>query len=319
MKPEILVVIQPQEGLPPLCGFDVLREDFEVHYAPDALEADKLIAKVGSKIRACVWSDGIGMTGEQIRALPKLELIHTRGAGYERFDLDAVREKGIIFATGHHVNYFSVAEHAMAILLMVVRDLRTADAEAHKGLYRECKARAPRPLIYGKCMGILGLGDIGLEIAKRAIGFDVTIKYHNKNRRTDVPYEYVGNLVELAAQSDILMIIVPGGSATKGIVNREVLDALGPAGFLVNIGRGTVVDTRALVDALHEKRIAGAALDVVEGEPDHVPQYVLQAPNLILTPHLGASSLQSRLTAAQNVAKSLKAHFSGQPVPNRVV
>ena len=318
MKPEILVIAQAKTGLSAFAGFDIVREDYEVHYAPDAIEADKLIDKVGANIRAVAVSNSIGLRGEQICSMPSLELIQVRGVGYDKIDLETAREKGVIVANSFGSNFFSVAEHAMALLLVLVRDLRTDDRDVHNGLYKESRLRAPRQLIYEKRMGILGLGNIGSAIAKRAIGFDVTIKYHNRHKRNDVPYAYVGSVIELAAESDILMVSAPGGPANRGLVNGEVLEALGPSGYVVNVGRGSVVDTKALLAALREKRIAGAALDVVEGEPD-LPEEVLQAPNLILTPHIGSNSRQTIMAGVHSSVKNLKAHFSGQPVTNRVI
>lgn len=317
MKPDVLVIVPPQAGLPPLAGFNVLQEDFTIHYASDAAEADRLIADVGARIRAVVCSNGIGLRGDQIRALPRLELIQTRGKGFERYDLDAAREKGVIVANSREVNFFCVAEHAMALLLMLARDIRADDRDVHEGRYKEARLRAPRQLIFGKRMGILGLGDIGAAIAKRAVAFDVAVRYHNRSKRTDVPYEYVETLGKLAAGSDILIVACPGGPATHGIVNREIIDAIDPQGFLVNVGRGSVVDNDALVQALHEKRLAGAALDVVDGEPE-IPEAVLRAPNLIITPHVGSSALVSRMAGVQHAQENLLAHFSGRPIRDRV-
>ena len=318
MKPDVLILVPPQAGLSPLAGFDSLAEHFELHYAPNAADADRVIAQVGSKIRAVVMSGGVGLRGDQMRAMPGLEFVQTRGMGFDKFDLETATELGIVFANSRNVNFFSTAEHAMALLLMLVRDLRSADRDVHEGRYKESRARAPRPLIFGKRLGILGLGDVGSAIARRALGFDTTILYHNRNKRSDVPYEYIGNVVDLAEACDILMVSCPGGAATRNLVNREVLNALGPAGYLVNVGRGTVVETDALVDALHDKRIAGAALDVVDGEPD-LPASVLSAPNLILTPHIGASSVEARAAGVQNALENLKAYFAGGPIKDRVI
>jgi lactate dehydrogenase-like 2-hydroxyacid dehydrogenase len=158
----------------------------------------------------------------------------------------------------------------------------------------------------------LGLGRIGLGIARRAAGFDMTIRYHNRNRRTDVAYDYYADLVSLAWASDVLMIAAPGGAETYHMVNREVLEALGPTGFLVNVGRGSIVDTDALVEALHDGGIAGAALDVLEGEPT-VPPFVLEAPNLLLSPHIAGRSPEANAASLQLMMDNLAAHFAGRP------
>lgn len=318
MKPDVLLAVPTQAGLPPLAGFQLLEEEFTVHHAPNRAAVNELIPKVGSRIRAAVCSNSIGLNDEQIRALPKLEFIQTRGAGFENYGMNAIRERGIILANSRNVNPFSVGEHTMALLLMLVRDLKTADAEIRAGRYVESRARPPRPLIYERTMGIFGLGDVGREIAKRAVPFEVKVIYHNRKPRTDVPYQYVGSLGELAAASDILVVAVPGGPDTRGMVNAAVLKALGPEGFLVNVGRGSVVDTNDLVKALNDRTIAGAALDVIDGEPN-IPQALLDAPNVILSPHLGSSSIQARMNGVRNAHDSLKAFFAGEPVKNRIL
>jgi lactate dehydrogenase-like 2-hydroxyacid dehydrogenase len=298
----------------PSAGLKLLEEDFVVHYAPSPEEFEKAIDAYPAT-RALVTNGSIGVTGDQLRRLRKLELVHTQGVGHENVDLAAVKELGLILCTGKGTNASSVADHAMALLLGIARNLSWADRQVRNGLW--LKSRGPRALAYQKRLGILGLGEIGLQIAERALGFNMEIRYHNRNKRSDVPYEYKASPLELARDSDFIVIATPGGPGTKGIVNREFLDALGPKGFLINIGRGSIVDTDELVKALHEQRIAGAALDVVAGEPN-VTQELLEAPNLIITPHMAGRSPETVSAAMQRISNNLKAHFANGELVSRV-
>ncbi|WP_011580420.1 MULTISPECIES: 2-hydroxyacid dehydrogenase [Chelativorans] len=309
MRPEVMVRIPL-----PSAGLKLLEEDFVVHYAPSPEEFEKAIDAYPAT-RALVTNGSIGVTGDQLRRLRKLELVHTQGVGHENVDLAAVKELGLILCTGKGTNASSVADHAMALLLGIARNLSWADRQVRNGLW--LKSRGPRALAYQKRLGILGLGEIGLQIAERALGFNMEIRYHNRNKRSDVPYEYKASPLELARDSDFIVIATPGGPGTKGIVNREFLDALGPKGFLINIGRGSIVDTDELVKALHEQRIAGAALDVVAGEPN-VTQELLEAPNLIITPHMAGRSPETVSAAMQRISNNLKAHFANGELVSRV-
>jgi len=303
MKPEVIVRVPfPPESIA------LLEEDFTVYYAPTLPELEKAIREHGATTRAVIGNGSIGLTGDQIRSIPNLEMIHTVGVGYEKIDMEAVKEKKIILATNAGTNAFSVAEQALGLLLAVLRDIPAAERAVRSGIWEE--ARYPRPLIFEKRVGIIGLGEVGLGIAKRVEAFEATVLYHNRRPRTDVPYQYCATPLELAAASDILIISCPGGEETRHIVNRDVLAALGPSGVVINVGRGSVVDTRALVDALHGKVIAGAGLDVWEGEPEISPA-LAGAPNVILSPHIGGRSPEAIVFARRQIADNLKAHFFG--------
>ena len=310
MRPEVLVRVPfPKESIA------LLEQDFAVHYAPTPDELATALGAVGPQVRAVVTNGSIGLKGEHIRAMPKLELILTVGIGFEWVDLQAAGEAGIVVANNVGTNSFSVAEQAMALLLAIMRDVCAADDAVRSGGW--ANARQPRPLIYQKRVGILGLGEVGASIARRAAAFDASIGYHNRRPRDDVSYDYYASLPELAAASDILVVSCPGGPATRGLVNRDILDALGPSGYLINVGRGSVVDTDALVQALHERRIAGAGLDVWLGEPE-TPEALIKAPNLVLSPHIGGRSPESVAAARNQISQNLKAHFAGGQVKHRV-
>ncbi|MBB6487776.1 2-hydroxyacid dehydrogenase [Rhizobium lusitanum] len=255
---------------------------FELHLASDASERVKIIETVGESIRAVLTNGSTGLDAKEIAALPKLEIICALGAGYEKVDLAAAGARGIVVTNGPGTNDASVADHAMALLMAIARGIVQADSAARSGEW--ARSRYPRPMISGKKLGILGLGNIGEQIARRgAGGFGMTVAYHNRKPRDGSPWVYLPSATALAQWSDFMVIATPGGATTTHLVDTTVLDALGVDGFLINIARGSVVDTAALIDALENNRIRGAALDVIEGEPN-IPSRAARLKNLILTP-----------------------------------
>ncbi|MNV48025.1 Glyoxylate/hydroxypyruvate reductase B [compost metagenome] len=252
----------------------------------------------------------MGLYGNEISALPNLKIICVIGAGYEMVDLQTAADRGITVTNGAGVNASSVADHAMALLLSLVRDIPRCDAAVRRGEW----PKIMRPSLAGKRLGILGLGAVGMAIAKRAAaGFDMSVCYHNRQHRSDVPYDFCSTPTELARASDFLVIATPGGLGTKHLINRQVLDALGPKGFLVNIARASVVVTADLITALEQRRIAGAALDVFDDEPQ-VPDALKSLPNAVLTPHVAGLSPEATQGTVELVGRNLVAFFSGQPV-----
>src|SRR5687768_6655853 len=229
---------------------------------PDRIDA---VREAGDTVRAVLTNGRGGLSGDEMGLLPKLEIVCTTGAGYEAVDLDTARSRGIAVANCPDTNASAVADSAMMLLMAASRHLLQADRFVRAGGWQE-QWRVDAPTISGKRLGILGLGKIGSRIAQRgARGFDMEVGYHNRAAVAGAPYRYFDSLVELATWADFLVCAAPGGPATRHAVNAEVLAALGPKGYLVNVGRGTVVDTAALIDALRAKRIAGAGLDVLEG------------------------------------------------------
>ena len=264
------------------------------------------------ELRAVLTNGATGFTAAEMDALPKLEIICAIGVGHENIDVAAARARGIVVTHGPGTNASSVADHTLALLLAVARDIPAADVAAKSG--RWMAARQPRATVSGKRLGILGLGEIGLEVARRAQGgFGMEIAYYNRRVREGCAYEWLPSVTELAQWSDFLVIAAPGGAATRHLVDAGVLAALGPSGFLINIGRGSVVETAALVEALNRGVIAGAALDVVDGEP-HIPPALAACPNLIITPHIAGRSPEAIAATAALVVENLRAHFAGQRV-----
>ena len=313
MKPEILIacIYTPDQ----LAHYE---PEFAIHYAPTPDDARAAIPKVGANVQGVVTIGSQPFTAAMMDGLPKLKILVVRGAGIEAVDLAAAKQRGIVVCNTPSTNYFSVAEHAMALLLSIGRRVPDDWDGIRRGGWQQQKMLPVRYLIYRKRLGILGLGAIGAGIAKRAAGFDVTVGYHNRNRRDDVPYTYYPSALELAKNSDILMVATPGGKETRHLVSAEVLAALGPKGYLVNVGRGSIVDQEALTEALYAKRLAGAALDVVDGEPEMPPRLV-NAPNVIITPHVAGGAAESRLAVIEAVTANLKAGLAGQEVKNRIV
>jgi lactate dehydrogenase-like 2-hydroxyacid dehydrogenase len=255
-----------------------------------------------------------------MQMLPKLEFVCTVGAGYEAVDLDKARSRGIAVANCPDTNASAVADSAMMLLMAATRHVRQADRHVHAGGWQD-QWRVDTPTISCKRLGVLGLGTIGGKIAHRAArGFDMEVGYHNRNAVSGSSYRYFDKLIELATWADLLVCAAPGGAATRHLVNADVLAALGPKGYLVNIGRGTVVDTAALIDALKSKRIAGAGLDVLEGEPA-VPAILpelLQFENVVVTPHCAGRAPEAQTAATAMILDNLNAHFAGKPLVSRV-
>ncbi|MEB6538213.1 2-hydroxyacid dehydrogenase [Serratia plymuthica] len=267
-------------------------------------------------VQAVLTNGSIGLSANEISALPALEIICALGAGYENIDLTAAQARGIVVTHGPGTNDASVADHALTLLMAIARGIPQADAAVRRGEWKQ--ARQPRPMVFGKKLGILGLGNIGMQIAQRGDrGFEMPVAYHNRQPRNGTPYHYCASPVALAEWADFMVIATPGGRQTSHIVNAEVLDALGPNGFLINIARGSVVDTPALINALQRQRIAGAALDVVEGEPA-VPPELARLTNVILTPHIAGRSPEAIAATVQLVIDNLSAHFLAEPLLTQV-
>ena len=310
MPPELLLLID----------LDAVRRarleaTYVVHQARKAQERQAAITDKGHAVQAVVTNGVAGITAAEIAALPRLGIICCMGAGYEGVDLAAARARGINVTHGPGTNDACVADHTMALLLAVLRGIPRFDRAVREGGWRSSDAM--RPAASGKRLGILGLGNIGSRIARRASAFDMSVAYHNRRARPDLPYSYYDTPLALAHASDCLVCVLPGGAATRHLVDAAVLDALGPSGFLVNVGRGGVVDTTALIDALGNGQIAGAALDVFEGEPA-VPEELRSLPNVVLTPHVAGRSPESLENTISLVLRNLAAYFAGDPVPTPV-
>ena len=293
-----------------------LRAAYTVHQSTTHEGRMALAAEHGETIRAILTNGTTTIPAALIERLPLLSIVCAQGVGYEGVDLAAARARGIVVTHGPRTNAECVADHAMALMLALLRDIRGNDAVVRAGGWRRGDTMHPKPS--GKRVGILGLGDIGRRIARRCAAFDMPVAYHNRRMVENLGLDYAASPLALAERSDIMVVVLPGGAGTRHVVGRAELDALGPHGFLVNVGRGSVVDTDALVAALAGGRLGGAALDVIEGEPD-VPEALRQLGNVLLTPHMAGRSPESVAATIGLVLENLSAHFEGRravtPVP----
>ena len=261
-------------------------------------------------IKAVLTVGSIGLSAVEMDALPDLRVICCQGVGYEKVDLQAAHSRGIQVTNGTGTNDTSVADHAMALLASLVRNVPSLDRGVRSGIWQQ--ARVTRPQLTGKRVGIVGLGNIGQKIAQRcALGFSMAVAYHNRHVRRDCDWLYCASVAELAQWADFLMVCTPGGVGTRHMIDRQVLAALGPAGFLVNVARGSVVDTGALIESLQRREIAGAALDVLEDEPV-VPAELVSLDNIIITPHVGGRSPEAQAAMFTLVLANLTRCFAGR-------
>ncbi len=309
-KPDVWVVIPLKDAF-----INELRQHFSVHYSPDGPASADLDSMSAVPLRGVVTNGSTGFTEKQIDRFPRLEIICSFGAGYEGVDVAAARKRGINVTNAPGVNDANVADHALALMLALARGLVQANAAVHAGRWKS--SRVERPSINGSALGIIGLGNIGMGIAKRAAAFGMQIGYHTRSVHAGVAWRHYPTVVGLAADSDYLVAACPGGAATRNLVNAAVLEALGPQGWFVNIARGSVVDTAALIEALQGARIAGAGLDVVDGEPE-VPAALLACESVIFTPHVAGRSPEVLRAQLDSLLANMGAQFSGRPVPTPV-
>ncbi len=268
--------------------------------------------RVAPQVRAIAASGESKVPASLLEQLPALEIISVMGVGYDGVDVAAAKARGVMVTHTPDVLNDDVADLALGLMLAASRQLPQADRFVREGRWLQ----GPMPLarkMSGARLGIVGMGRIGQTIAKRALAFNMTIAYTARSARTTVPYTFVPELVALAAQSDFLVVITPGGAATRKMINAQVLQALGPKGILVNVARGSVVDEAALIDALERGALGGAGLDVFEDEP-RVPARLLALPQVVLAPHIGSATTATRQAMADLAQANLDAHFAGQPV-----
>ncbi len=315
MKTNLLVNVPVFPG-----GLDGLSDDFDISHILDDQQRTDFLKSDGAAIEAVLTNGTKGLTAEELALLPNLKLISCIGAGYDRVDISAAKQRGIAISHGPGTNDICVADHSVALLFSIVRRIPSYDTHVKNGGWKT--AADSWPILTGKTLGILGLGRIGMRIAARVSGFDMAVHYHNRNKRDDVDFTYERSAVDLAAASDFLIVVCPGGKATHHLVNAAVLEALGPEGYLVSVGRGSVVDNDALVSALHNGTIAAAGLDVFDGEPE-APQALLEAPNITITPHIAGRAPEAQAQMIDLFQRNLKNFFSGAtlatPIPEMAV
>lgn len=287
---------------------------FSVPGLHEALEATyDLRTEPAADIRAVSTNGGIGIDAATIDLMPKLEIIAVCAVGYDKVAVEHAKARGIAVTYTPDVLTDDVADLAIALMLGVYRKLPQQDAYVRRG---DWPAKGPAPLtrrLSGQRIGILGLGRIGHAIARRAEPFAGEIAYHSRHALTDVAYRYAASARDLAASVDILVVATSGGAGSAHLVDADVIAALGPDGVLINISRGSVVDEDALVAALTSGSLGGAGLDVFANEPQ-VPQALIDCENVVLLPHQGSATIETRTAMGQLVIDNLAAHFAGRPL-----
>ena len=269
-------------------------------------------AAAAPAIRAIAASGESKVGAELIAQLPKLEIISVMGVGYDGIDVAAAKARGAVVTHTPNVLNDDVADLAIGLMLSAARQLPAADRYVRAGSW----PNGPMPLarkMSGARLGLVGMGRIGQAIAHRAAAFGMSIAYTARNPRPTLPFKYLASATALAAESDYLVVITPGGAGTRKLINAEVLAALGSKGILVNVARGSVVDEAALIDALERGVIGGAGLDVFESEPD-VPERLRALPHVVLAPHIGSATTQTRQAMADLAFGNLQLHFAGRPL-----
>ncbi|HJT42931.1 MAG TPA: 2-hydroxyacid dehydrogenase [Rhizomicrobium sp.] len=269
--------------------------------------------KVAGLVRACVTNGHSGPPPEVIDRLTKLEIIASASVGYDGIPVEYARSKAIPVTNTPDVLNDDVADLAIGLMIMTARRLVASDRYVRAGKWPLGGEYPLAQKASGKRVGFLGMGRIGKEIAKRAEAMNSQIAYHSRRPVPDVPYKHYPSLVELAKDSDFLVVIIPSTPQTQKIVDKDVIEALGPTGILVNVARGAVVDEDALVAALKSGALGGAGLDVFAKEPQ-VPADLFAMDNVVLQPHVGSATRETRRAMSQLVLDNLDAHFAGKPL-----
>ncbi len=292
-------------------GRQAMAAEFDLIYAPDAAARDAALRERAGDIRLVLSNGATGLSAAQMEALPQLALVCALGVGFENIDVAYAHARGIAVGNGAGTNAACVADHAMALLLAAVRRVVPYDRLCRQGVWRAALEMPAN--VSGKRMGLLGLGAIGQAVARRAAGFDMALGYCARSARPDLGYRRFDDARALAAWADYLVVAVPGGAATRHLVDAAVLAALGPQGFVVNVSRGSVVDSAALARALGSAQIAGAALDVYEGEPEP-PAELIGYDTLVISPHLGGWSPEAVACSEQHFCENARRFLAGQPL-----
>ena len=306
MKPEILMPGPMLQSC-----MDALDAAYVVHRLWAAPDPAALLAEAGPRVRAIATAKGCDAA--LIAALPKLEVIASFGVGYDSVDVGAAQARGVRVTNTPDVLNDAVAELTIGLMVALARRLPQADAYVRAGRWRSEGVMPLTRQLTGAKAGILGLGRIGKEIARRLEAMRVTVSYHGRSEQPGQPYRYYADLAAMARDVDWLVVIAPATPQTVGVVSRAVLTALGPEGHLVNVARGSLVDEPALVDLLGAGALGGAALDVFADEPT-VPEALMAMENVVLAPHVGSATHHTRWAMGDVVVRNLAAHFAGQPL-----
>lgn len=313
-KPEVLQVgPYPDWDQQPLDG------DFTMHRYFEASDGASFLSQVGPRVRAIATRGELGADAALISACPNLEIISVYGVGYDAVDLAVCKEKGIRVTNTPDVLTADVADLGVAMMLAQARGMIGAEAWVRDGSWASKGLYPLKSRVWGKRAGILGLGRIGYEVGKRLAGFDMDIAYCDVAPKDHAgTWRFVVDPVTLAREVDFLFVTLAASAETRHIVDREVVDALGAEGMLINISRAGNIDEAALLDALETGTLGAAALDVFEGEPALNPRF-LAMPNVLLQPHHASGTIETRKAMGQLMRDNLTAHFAGHELPSPVL
>jgi lactate dehydrogenase-like 2-hydroxyacid dehydrogenase len=306
-KPDVLLLGPPKAVV--VAG---LAAAFTVHRLPETA-AEAALDAIAPRLRAIAVSSVTDRVDAAMMArLPRLEIVSTFGVGYDHIDAAWAGRHGIVVTNTPDVLTEEVADTAIGLLLCTVREFVRAERFVRAGKWLDRGYPLSKATLRNRTVGLVGMGRIGKAIGRRLDGMSVPVTYHSRRQAADVSYRYYPSLIEMARAVDVLLVIVPGGAETKNLINREVLEALGPDGILINMARGSVVDEPALIKALQDKTILTAGLDVFANEPQ-VPAELLAMDDVVLFPHLGSASIYIRTQMDQLVVDNLLAWAAGKP------
>ena len=306
-KPDIL-----QMGPYPDWDQMPLEQSFHMHRYFEATDKAGFLAEFGPKIRGIATRGELGANAAIIAACPNLEVISVYGVGFDAVDLSACRERGIRVTNTPDVLTNDVADLGVAMMLVQSRGMIGAETWVKDGSWAAKGLYPLKRRVWGRRAGVLGLGRIGFEVAKRLAGFDMEIAYSDVSAKDFAgDWEFIADPVALAQRSDFLFVTLAASAVTRHIVGRDVIEALGPEGMLINISRASNIDEEALLEALETGKLGSAALDVFEGEPNLNPRF-LTLPNVLLQPHHASGTLETRQAMGKLVRDNLTAHFAGE-------
>lgn len=284
-----------------------LERDYSVVRLWEQDDPNSVMAVCRDEVTVVVTSAFMPVRRKLIDQLPRLQAICSVGVGYDHIDWQDAQQRGVQVSNTPDVLNDCVADLAWGLLLDVARDISRADRYVRANQWELRLAELPLGRqVTGKKLGIVGLGRVGAAIAKRAFGFEMQVRYHNRRPRNDVSWPYESSLHDLARWADFLVVATVGGDQTRHLIDQAVLEALGPDGVLINISRGSVVDENALVQALQNKVIAGAGLDVFENEP-HVPDELKTMDNVVLVPHIASATTETRQAMVDLMLQNVEA------------
>jgi lactate dehydrogenase-like 2-hydroxyacid dehydrogenase len=292
---------------------DGLKDAFNLHIMADAKDKDALISALTPRLRAIAVSASTErVDGALMAKFPKLEIVSTFAVGYDHIDVKWARSHRVVVTNTPDVLTEEVADTALGLLLCTVREFPQAERFLRAGQWLKKGYRLTPATLRDRTVGLAGMGRIGQAIARRLDGFKVPVVYHSRRPQQGVPYRHYPDLVAMARDVDVLLVIVPGGPTTQHMITAAVLDALGPEGIFINMARGSVVDEPMLIKALQDKKIMAAGLDVYANEPE-VPKELIAMENVVLFPHLGSATVATRRAMDQLIVDNLLAWGSGKP------